>query len=144
MRKLDLSFLSATDLWSGILRQMSLRTQVFICVKVRQTSWTTSPKQFVINDSFESLLLNLLVIAGDWSLASSQLLSVVFTLAEFSCFVGSLWPWWSLWTVYTLWTYYPLDTLCSIESSRSSWSDRSLRSIETVLSDRALELTHVL
>ena len=64
MRKLDLSFLSATDLWSGILRQMSLRTQVFICVKVRQTSWTTSPKQFVINDSFESLLLNLLTIGS--------------------------------------------------------------------------------
>ena len=43
---------------------MSLRTQVFICVKVRQTSWTTSPKQFVINDRFESLLLNLLTIGS--------------------------------------------------------------------------------
>ena len=43
---------------------MSLRTQVFICVKVRQTSWTTSPKQFVINDSFESLLLNLLTLGS--------------------------------------------------------------------------------
>ena len=36
---------------------MSSNIEEFICLKVRRTSWTTSPKHFVINNRFESLRL---------------------------------------------------------------------------------------